>query len=118
MKPHRLYTDENFPQPVADVLRSMGYDLLTVAEDGKAAQRWPDDLLLQRANSLRRVVITHDRRDFRRLHKAGIKHSGLVLCTRDRNGERLAASIDAALSKHPIMRGRLLNVYRPAVEAA
>ena len=113
MKQFRLYTDENVPKLVVDSLRAEGCDVLTAVQDGRAGG--PDDLLLQRAGSLCRVVITHDRRDFRRLHKAGAPHAGMVLCTEDRDAERLAASIVSALAGHPVMRGKLLNVYRPVV---
>ena len=37
----RLYTDENFPQDVVAVLRSLGHDVRTALEDGKANQRIP-----------------------------------------------------------------------------
>ena len=47
-----LYADENFPRSVVNRLRTMGYDVLTLAEDGKADRRLPDDQVLLRALDL------------------------------------------------------------------
>lgn len=108
-----LYADENFPRSVVSRLRTMGHDVVTLAEDGKADRGFPDDQVLLRALELGRALVTHDRRDFRRLHQAGVDHAGLVLCTQDHDPERLAAGIDAALSARTDMNGKMINVYRP-----
>lgn len=39
----RLYADENFPLPVVEVLRTLGHDVLTIYEDGKGNQGYPDE---------------------------------------------------------------------------
>ena len=110
---HPLYFDENFPLRAVQELRAIGHDCLTVQEDGKAGEGYPDDCILQDAAALGRVVVTFDRRDFRRLHRAGkISHRGIVLCTDDLDCERLAANIHAALSKKETMDGEVVYVYR------
>ena len=38
----RLYADENVPLPVIEELRRLGHDVLTIFEDGKANQRYPE----------------------------------------------------------------------------
>ncbi len=38
----RLYADEQYPYPVVQCLRELGYDILTVQEAGKSNQRIPD----------------------------------------------------------------------------
>jgi hypothetical protein len=38
----RLYANENFPLPVVQKLRNLGYDILTVREAGSADQAIPD----------------------------------------------------------------------------
>jgi predicted nuclease of predicted toxin-antitoxin system len=87
-----LHADENFPLPVVDFLRKLGHDVLTAQDDGHRAT--PDPQVLARAHSLGRVVITHNRRHFERLHRQGAAHSGMVSAKPD----DLAARIDAALA--------------------
>jgi hypothetical protein len=42
----RLYTNENFPAPVAEELRRLGHEVLTIQESGKAGQAVSDDEVL------------------------------------------------------------------------
>ena len=63
-----LYADENFPLRVVQELRRLGHDVLTALEDGKANQAITDADLLTRASALRRVLLTLDGQDFKRLH--------------------------------------------------
>lgn len=42
----RLYANENFPRQVAEELRNLGHDVLTVQETGKADQSLPDQEVL------------------------------------------------------------------------
>ena len=116
-RPHRLYADENFPQRAVQELRALGHDVLTLREDGKAGRGYPDDRVLRDAATSGRVLLTHDRRDFGRLHERGeIPHRGIVLCTQDRDHKRLAANIHTALSSKRTMDGEVVNVYRPVKE--
>ncbi len=108
-----LYADENISQSVVNHLLMMGYDIVTVAERGKAGQKYPDDLVLQDAAAMGRVLVTHNRKDFRRLHMEGADHAGIVLCTQDHDARRLAARINAALSNKATMAREVINVYRP-----
>ena len=39
----RLYADENFPLPVVEARRTLGHDVLTIYEDGKGNQGYPDE---------------------------------------------------------------------------
>ncbi len=79
----RFYSDENFPLPVVEMLRQLGHDVLTIFEAGKGNQRYPDDAILTDATLDERIVLTVNRKDFKRLHNEGIQHSGIVLCTYD-----------------------------------
>ena len=54
-----FYLDHHVPAAIADGLRQLQVDVLTVAEDGKAD--WNDDQLLERALELGRMVFTQDR---------------------------------------------------------
>jgi predicted nuclease of predicted toxin-antitoxin system len=92
----QLYADENFPLPVVEGLRRLGHDVLTVQEDGRQSK--PDPDILTRAHGLGRAVLTHDRRDFERLHRQGADHSGILSATPDDDASALAARIDAKLA--------------------
>jgi hypothetical protein len=110
----RRYADEDVPRPLVDRLRALGHDVLTVLEDGQANQSVPDADLLARATSLGRDVLTHNRKDFKRLHVASAGHAGIVSCTRDdADPEALAARIDAALAANRDLAGRHIRVDRP-----
>lgn len=111
----RLYADENFPYPVVSALRQAGHDVLTVADAGKAAQGIPDADVLTFAHSQNRAVLTHNRKHFRNLHRAGVPHSGLILCTEDADFDALAARIDLALTEtsERELTGVLIRVTRP-----
>jgi len=65
----RFYTDEQFPFPVVELLRSLGHDVLTVQEAGNADQGIPDDEVLAFAISQERSILTINRDDFIRLHR-------------------------------------------------
>ena len=99
----RLDTDKNFPQEVAARLRA-GHDVLTCQEAGQAGRGVPDERVLAFAHARGRAVLTHNRKHFRHLHEAGHEHSGIVICTADRDGAALAAG-DLA--------DKLVRVVRP-----
>ncbi|WP_333232455.1 DUF5615 family PIN-like protein [Microcoleus sp. Pol12B5] len=42
----RLYTDEQFPREVVELVRQMGNNILTVQETGKDNQKIPDEEVL------------------------------------------------------------------------
>lgn len=50
--------DVHVPAPITRALKRRGVDVLTAQEDG--AKRFPDDELLDRAQSLGRVLFTRD----------------------------------------------------------
>jgi hypothetical protein len=71
----RLYADENFPNPTVEALRRLGHNVLTVADAGQAGLGVPDEDLLVFAHSDGRALLTHNRKHFRNLHRAGMPHS-------------------------------------------
>jgi Domain of unknown function (DUF5615) len=92
-----LYADENFAYPIVDELRQLGHDVLTAQEDGRTST--PDPDIFARAHQLGRVVLTHNRRHFERLHRQGAHHSGIVSVKYDPGNEGpVATRIDAALA--------------------
>lgn len=108
-----LYADENFPLDAVVELRRLGYDVLTMLEDGRANQALPDEEVLARAIELRRAVLTINRRDFRQLHRQRPDHTGIIICTFDPDFARQAGRIADALSEITAIEGRLISVPRP-----
>jgi predicted nuclease of predicted toxin-antitoxin system len=91
----------------------LGHDVVTVSDTGKAGQGVPDEEILALAHAQNRALLTHNRKDFRNLHKAGNPHSGLILCTEDADFEALAARIHRALSSTTESAGGVIRVNRP-----
>jgi predicted nuclease of predicted toxin-antitoxin system len=92
----QLYADEDFPHPAVDELRQLGHDVLTAQDDGLI--QTPDAIILARAYSLGRVVLTYNRRHYERRDRQGADHCGIVTAKQDRNHLALAARIHAALA--------------------
>lgn len=108
-----FYADENVPLPVVESLRSLGHDLLTAFEAGQANQRIPDHEVLAFAARQDRALLTHNRRDFIKLHAAeGTAHAGLVVCTVDSDASAMASRIHRAVADQPTLKGVLLRVNR------
>ncbi len=102
--------DENFDFPVSEKLRARGHDVLTVQEAG---ERGGDDArVLAYAVATGRVVLTFDRNDFDRLHRANPGHAGIVSCTWDPDADALAARIDQAITGVGTLSGRPIRVNR------
>ncbi len=109
----RFYANENFPYAVVRELRSLGHDVLTVAEARNAGQRIPDDAVLAYATQVGRAVLTINRRDFVRLHRQGISHAGIIACTQDADAAGQAQRIDAAVTAAGALTNGLLRIVRP-----
>jgi predicted nuclease of predicted toxin-antitoxin system len=110
----RFYADEQFPLKVSEFLRTLGHDVLTVQEAGNAGLGIPDPEVLAFAVSNERAVLTLNRFDFIRLHRLEPDHAGIIVCTEDRNLERLATRINEAISPEETLRGKLIRVHRPS----
>jgi hypothetical protein len=81
---------------------------------GKANSAVPDDEALAFAAAQHRILITHNRRHFLRLHQhRSADHAGIVLCTFDPDFCRQAQRIDAAVAIDPEMANKLVRVNRP-----
>ncbi len=76
--------------------------------------------MLAFAISLERAVITHNREDFKRLHRQYQRskkhHYGIITCTRNPSDTALVACIDAVVMKEKTtfatLEDRLLLVYK------
>ena len=109
----RLYSNENFPFPVAEELRRLGHDVLTVLETGHAGQAWPDEQVLAFATSEQRALLTLNRKHFFRLHALEPNHCGIIACTFDVNFAALAGRIHAAIAMTESLNGELIRINRP-----
>jgi len=108
----RLYSNENFPLPVVMTLRTLGHDVLTSFDAGKANDAIPDDEVLSFATTNGRAVLTHNRQDFIRLHRQRPDHAGILVCTVDTDFSALAARIHAELLHRNSLQGQLIRINR------
>jgi sugar phosphate isomerase/epimerase len=108
----KLYTNENVPLPVAEELRRLGHDVMTVQESGLGGQSIPDHVVLTFAIDQGRGLITLNRRHFVKLHEETREHPGIIVCTTDNDFVALAARIDAAVRGTASLAGKLIRVNR------
>jgi predicted nuclease of predicted toxin-antitoxin system len=110
----RLYMDEQFPKFVSQLLREMGHDVLTVQEAGNGNLGIPDDEVLSFAIAENRAVVTLNRDDFVRLHRADSQHCGVIVCTNDPDRPRMASRLNEAIVAQEYLQSNLIRVVRPA----
>jgi len=110
----RLYADEQFPKLVSELLRTMGYDVLTVQEANNDNLGIADEDVLAFAIKDNRAVITLNRQDFIRLHRSSSEHCGIVVCTNDIDRTRMALRISEAIAIVEPSNCKLIRVVRPA----
>lgn len=110
----RLYTNENFPLKVTVALRSLGHDIVTSHEAGQANQAIADEDVLRFATVHGRALLTINRRDFIRLHRASPAHAGIIVCTQDPDVLGQAQRIHEAICAQDSLVGQLVRVYRLA----
>jgi uncharacterized protein with PIN domain len=108
----KFYADENFRYPIVEALRQLGHDVRTCQEEGRAGQGIDDDVLAD-ALAMGRIVITQNRGDFKKLHKKGVPHQGVVICTYDSDTEALARRIVDAVAREEESGRWLASVVRP-----
>src|SRR3982751_4675990 len=94
-----FYADENFRHPVVAALRLLGHDVLACREAGRAGQGIEDWTVLADAPNLNRILLTQDRDDFKKPHRQGLPHRGIVVCTYDQDTEALARRIAEAVAR-------------------
>jgi len=109
----RFYSNENFPLPVVEELRKLGHDVLTTEDAGKSDRAIPDEAILSFSTSENRTVLTFNRKHFIRLHKTGIEHAGIIVCTFDIDFKGLALRIDDAVKTEENLCGQLFRINRP-----
>jgi hypothetical protein len=108
-----FYADENFRYPVVAVLRTMGHDVLTCQEAGRAEQGIDDPSVLADAHRMGRILLTQNRDDFKKIHRQGLPHQGIVVCTYDPDTEALARRLVEAVAREEPGGRWLASVVRP-----
>lgn len=74
----RILADENFPQPIVELLRAAGHDVLWARTD---CAGWKDSVLLDLAESAARILLTLDK-DFWQIaiqRRVPLERCGVVL---------------------------------------
>jgi hypothetical protein len=110
----RFYADENFPLATVVELRRLGHDVLTAFEDGRANKQLSDELVLARSTKLSRMLLTINRKDFKRLHNTTPEHSGILICKQDPDPRGQASRIHDACSSKADVAAQLIRIYRPS----
>lgn len=109
----RLYADEDFPLPVVEELRRLGHDVRTVQDAGRAGQGIVDPEVLADAIAEQRAVLTHNHADFKRLHRQGLPHQGIISCTHDpKDPIGLARRVDDAIRAAPSLVEQFVRIIR------
>ena len=108
----RLYSNENFPAAVVDLLRLCGHDVLTALEAGNANRGIPDPAVLRFASENGRAVLTLNRQDFISLHRQHPGHAGIVVCTFNSGFPAQARKIHTTLDAAGDLAGQLLRINR------
>ena len=109
----RFYSNENIAAQVVAELRRLGHDVLTSLDAGKANAAVPDEEVLAFAGAEGRILLSHNRWHFLRLHQQRTEsHAGIVL-TVDPDFSRQARRIHEAVAADSDMKDKLLRVNRP-----
>jgi hypothetical protein len=109
----RFYSNENFSLVVVAELRRLGHDVVTIQERGRASEAVPDPEVLRLATEENRAVLTFNRRDFIYLHAKQPLHSGIIVCTVDKDFVGQAERIHAAVEALGDLSSLLIRVNRP-----
>ncbi|MEM9836997.1 MAG: DUF5615 family PIN-like protein [Bacteroidota bacterium] len=110
---HLLLKDEDFPIETFNKLKEYGHDVLTLNDLALNNIKYSDDKVLETAKSLNRAVVTHNRRDFIKLHKYRVEpHFGIIICKRFEDDIELADAIHELIKDREI-KDELLRVIRP-----
>lgn len=114
----QFYSNENFPIAMVNLLRAEGYNVLTSYETGQANQGISDDVVLQYATKMGRILITENRQDFIDLHRIVSNHAGIIIFKSDRDyAGKVKAIIDFLNEDNRTLENRLLRVMKQNIKA-
>lgn len=107
-----FYFDENFALDMVELMRLLGYTVITSYEAGQANQSIPDSRVLDYATNNDLTVITFNRDDFIKLHNDGIQHSGIIVCKVDRDYQGQIELLHEYLQKQNSLSNRLIRIKK------
>ena len=111
----RFYSNENIALQVVLELRSLGHDVLTSLDAGRANAAVPDAEVLAFAAAEGRILLSNNRRHFLQLHRQRTSpHSGIVVCTFDPDFRRQADRIHEAVADGTEIVDDPIRVNRPS----
>ena len=88
-----LLGDEDFNHKVLKILTEVPYDVTSIKELGLDRKWFSDEDVLKTAIELNRVILTHNKRDFIKLHRKAEWHPGIITCYQTADFETLAGKI-------------------------
>jgi len=107
----KLYLDEDCSDKrLKKALIKLGYDVQTTPEAGNIGK--DDKAQLIYAISQNRAIVTHNRKDFLRIHKETPNHSGIIICTQNPNNQQLAEKINEKIINRDELTNLLLRVNK------
>ena len=110
----KLYANENLDFAIVELLRDLRHDVLTTLEAGNANKNIPDEQVLVFAHAQNRIVVTFNYQDFKKLHRLFPIHSGIIICTEDKDIPALALRIHHALENAgDNLDNQLVRIIRP-----
>ncbi len=110
----KLYANENFDFAVVQHLRNLKHDILTTKDAGNANQNIPDEAVLAFAHAEKRVVVTFNYNDFIKMHRQFPNHSGIIICTGDKDLLALSLRIHQAIENAGgNLENQLIRINRP-----
>ncbi|EDN66563.1 conserved hypothetical protein [Beggiatoa sp. PS] len=108
----KLYLDEDCSDKrLKEALLKQGHDVQTTPEASHLGK--DDKAQLAYATSQNRAIVTHNRKDFFKLHQKNPNHCGIIICTHNPNNQQLAQRIDEQIRNTPQFNNQLLRVTKP-----
>ena len=104
--------NENFALDMVNILRSLGYYVITSYDTRQANQGIPDDRVLNYATQNGLILITFNRDDFIKLHQSGLKHAGIIICKTDRDYQGQITKLHEYLQNQTILTNRLIRIKK------
>lgn len=108
-----MLADEHVPNAILWPLRAAGHDIVHLRELGLANRGLVDRDVLAVATEQGRAVVTANRKDYRRLHKRGVAHAGILAYVHEDDRTAVVRRLLAAIAAHEPLAGKLIVVCRP-----
>ena len=108
-----IFVDAMVPTQIVHKLRRLGYDAETVQQyqgTSEPAAGLSDEIVLQVASLRRRVLLTLNDKDFRKLHWSTRGHHGIIICNETQDYLKRAKEIDDAIKSNAPLARKLIDI--------